>query len=147
MIWRSVAAGSSKRVGSSPSAITGKVEAGTAGHDLHLAVGGAELDLATLGQFADDVEEGVGRHGGRAGGGDVGRHRFIDLQVEIGRHQPQRAVLARIHQDVGQDGNGVAALHHRLDVAEALEEGGPFDRRLHLRCSVLFAPGPLASAR
>ena len=108
-----------------------QVEARAAGDDLHLAVGGGELDLAALGQLADDVEEGVGAERGRAGLADLCGDAFIDLQVEVGRHQAERAVLARLDQHVGQDRDGVAPLDHRLDMAQALEEGRPFDRRLH----------------
>ena len=117
-----------------------QVEARAAGDDLHLALGGGQFDLAALGELADDVEEGVGRNGGRAGLGDVGRHAFVDLQVEVGRHQPDRAVLARLDQHVGQDRDGVAALHDRLDVAEALQEGRPLNRRFHRRyCPIIRA--------
>ena len=62
---------------------------------------------------------------------DVGRDALVDLQVEVGRHQPERAVLARLDQHVGEDRDGVAALHDRLDVAQALQEGRPFNRRFH----------------
>ena len=64
---------------------------------------------------------------------DIGGDALVDLQVEIGRHQPDRSVLARLDQHVGQDRDRVAALHDRLDVAEALQEGRPFNRRFH-RC-------------
>ena len=43
-----------------------EVEARAAGNDLHLALGGGQLDLAALGQLADDVEEGVRRNRRRA---------------------------------------------------------------------------------
>ena len=43
-----------------------EVEAGAAGRELHLAFGGVQLDLAALGQLADDVEQGVRRNGRRA---------------------------------------------------------------------------------
>ena len=56
---------------------------------------------------------------------------LVDLQVEVGGHQPQRAVLARLEQDVGEDRDRIAALHDRLDMAEALEECRPFNRRFH----------------
>ena len=64
---------------------------------------------------------------------DVGGDALVDLQIEIGRHQPDRSVLARLDQHVGQDRNGVPALHDRLDVAEALQEDRPFNRRFHRR--------------
>ena len=62
---------------------------------------------------------------------DVGRDALVDLQVEVGRHQPNRAVLASFDEDVGEDRDGVAALHDRLDVAEALQEDRPLNRRFH----------------
>ena len=43
-----------------------QVEARAAGIDLHLALGGGQLDLAAFGQLADDVEEGVRGNRGRA---------------------------------------------------------------------------------
>ncbi len=108
-----------------------EVEAGAAGIDLHLALGGVQLDLAALGKLAGDVEQGVGGDGGRARLGDVGLDRLDDLEVEVGRHQPEAAALGRLDQDVGEDRDRVPPLHHGLDVAEALEERCPFDRRLH----------------
>src|SRR4030095_14093409 len=108
-----------------------KVEARAAGDDLHLALGGTQLDLAAFGHFADDLEEGVGGDGRGAGLGDLGGDTLVDLQIEVGRHQPDRTVVARLDEDVGEDGNGVAALDHRLDVAQALQQGCPLDRRLH----------------
>ena len=103
-----------------------------AGDDLHLAFGGGQFDLAAFGQFADDLEKGVCGDGGGAGLRHLGGNALVDLQVEVGRHQPQRAVVARLDEDVGQDGDGVAALDHRLDMAEALQQGRPLDRRLHV---------------
>jgi hypothetical protein len=106
-------------------------EAGAAGIDLHPPLGGDQLDLAAFGELADDVEQGVGGDGGRARLGDVGLDRLVDLQIEIGGHQPQAALFLALDEHVRQDRNRVPALHHRVDVAEALEERGPFDRRLH----------------
>ena len=63
---------------------------------------------------------------------DIGRDRFVDLKVEVGGHQPQRPVLARLDQHVGEDRDGVPPLHDRLDVAQALEEGRPLNRRFHV---------------
>ena len=108
-----------------------QVKSGAAGNDLHLSFSGGDFDLAAVGQLADDVEQGVRRNRGGAGLGDVGGDAFIDLQVEVGRHQPDGSVLARFDQHIRQDRDGVSALHHRLDVAEALEECRPFNRRFH----------------
>ena len=122
MIWRSVAAGSSKlgrqvALGDHREIVARQRrqgEPGAAGIDLHPPLGGDQLDLAALGQLADDVEQGVGRHGGRARLGDIGLDRLVDLQVEIGRHQPEAAALALLglDQHVRQDRNRVPALHH-----------------------------------
>ena len=79
MIWRSVAAGSSKRgrqiaLGDHREIVARQRregEAGAAGIDLHPPFGGDQLDLAAFGQLADDVEQGVGGNGGGAGLGDV----------------------------------------------------------------------------
>jgi hypothetical protein len=83
------------------------------------------------------------RDGGRAGLIDRCGDAFVDLQIEIGRHELQTALGGRLDQHVGQDRNGIAPLDHRLDVAEPLEEGCAFDRRLHLMspgASPVFVP-------
>jgi hypothetical protein len=109
----------------------GEIEPGAAGIDLHLALGGVQLDLAPLRKLADDVEQGVGGDGGGAGLGDVRLDRVVDLEVEVGGHQLEAAILLRLDQHVGEDGDGVPPLHHGLDVAEAPQQRGPFDRRSH----------------
>jgi hypothetical protein len=53
------------------------------------------------GQLPDDVEQRVRRHGDRAGLVDRGGDRLVDLQIEIGRHQPHRAARLRLDQHVG----------------------------------------------
>jgi hypothetical protein len=139
MIWRSVAAGQLEArrelaFGDHREIVPRQgrqAEARAASIDLHLAFGGGDLDLAAFGQLADDIEQGVSGNGRRAGLGDVGGHALVDLEVEVGGHQPQRAIVASLDQHVGQDGNSVAALNDRLDVAEALQECRPFNRRLH----------------
>ncbi len=108
-----------------------QVEARAAGDDLHLALGRGQLDLAAFRKLADDVEKGVRRNGDCTRLGDVGGDAFIDLKIEVRRHQSDRSVLPRFDQHIGQDRDRVAALHHRLDVAEALEECRPFNRRFH----------------
>ena len=75
MIWRSVCggkleAGRQLALGDDREIVARQgrqVEARAAGDDLHLAFGRRQLDLAAFGQLADDVEEGVGGNGGRAG--------------------------------------------------------------------------------
>ena len=106
-------------------------EAGAAGIDLHPPLGGDQLDLAAFGQLADDVEQGVG--GTVVAPGSVTLASTVSLicrsrSVAISR---SAALLLGLDQDVRQDRNRVPALHHRVDVAQALEERGPFDRRLH----------------
>ena len=145
MICLSVSAGSSKLVGSSPSAITGKSSRGSVARLKRarpamigiLPSAAASSTCAALGQLARDIEQRVRRNGGRARLIDRGRDRFVDLQIEIGRHQLQRALGGRLDQHVGQDRDGVAPLDHRLDMAEALQKGRAFDRRLHHQ-----SPGP-----
>ena len=48
---------------------------------LHPAFGGDQLDLASLGHLAHDLEQGVGGDGCCAGIGDIGFDRLVDLQV------------------------------------------------------------------
>ena len=45
----------------------------------------------------------------------------IDLDVEVGRRQPELAVT-RLEQHVGEDRNGVAPLDDALHMGERLEE-------------------------
>ena len=131
---------SSKRVGNSPSAMTGKSSRGSVERLKRerlattslLSLGGGQFDLTAFGQLADDVEEGVRRDGRRAGLADIRRHRLIDLEIEVRRHQTERTVVARFQQHVGQDGDGVPALHDRLDVAEALQKCRPLNRHFHV---------------
>ena len=73
----------------------------------------------------------VGRHGGGARRRvDVGRDRLRHLDVEVGRLQPQAAVLGA-QQDVRQDGDRVAALDDAMHVPERPQQGRPFDCHSH----------------
>ena len=54
-----------------------------------------------------------------------------DLEVKVGRGQPDGAVSRRLDQHVGEDGDRVAPFHNRLDVPQALEKGRAFDGGLH----------------
>ena len=90
-----------------------------------------DLDLAAVGKLAHDVEQGVRRDSRRARLRDIRWNALVDLKVEIGGHQPDRSILPRLEQDVRQDRDGVPALHDRLDVAEALQECRPLNRRFH----------------
>jgi len=51
----------------------------------------------------------------------VGGHAFDDLEVEVRGGELQLPVT-RLQQHVGQDGNGVPALHDALNMGERLEE-------------------------
>ena len=99
-------------------------EARAAGEDRHpLAVTRLlELELGAIGELPHDVVEHVGGHRGGAGLGDLGGHAFDDLDVEIGGGQLQRGPSPACKQHVGQDGNGVAALHDALHMGERLAE-------------------------
>jgi hypothetical protein len=99
-------------------------EAGAAREDGHaLAVASLlELQLRAIRQLPHDVIEHMGRHRGGAGLGDLGRHAFDDLDVEVGRGELQLPV-ARLDEHVGEDRNRVAALHDALHMGERLEEG------------------------
>ena len=96
-----------------------------------IAAGVVQLDLGALGQLADDLIEGRGRGGGAAGAADLDpRHVLDHRDLHVGRGQLQAVVLHR-DEDVGEDGDGVAALHHALDMRQRLEQDRPFHRELH----------------
>ncbi len=109
----------------------GELELGAPCHDRHPAFGGGEAHLAAFWQLAGDIEQGVRGNGGGAGRLDIGGDMLVDLEIKIGRHQLDGAVRRRFDQHVGEDGNGIAPLDHRLDVAQALQQGCAFDRGLH----------------
>ena len=93
--------------------------------DRHLAFCSRKRNLRPFGQFTGNIEQGVRRNRCRPRLLDLRVNRFQNLQVEIGRHQPDAAAAfgitgARFDQHVRQDGDRVAPLDHRLDVAEAL---------------------------
>ena len=54
--------------------------------------------------------------------GHLGGDRLDDLDIEIGGGELD-AVALRLHQDIGQDRNGVAPLDHALHMVERLEKG------------------------
>ena len=56
--------------------------------------------------------------------------RLDHLEVEIGRLQ-RSAALVGAQQHVRQDRDGVAPLDDAMDMAQGLQQGGPFDRDLH----------------
>jgi hypothetical protein len=89
-----------------------------------------QFELGAVGELAHDVIHHVGRHGGGAGLGDVGRNALDDLQVEVGGGQADGAGVG-LNEDVGQDRNGVAALHDALHVVERLQERRALDDHTH----------------
>jgi len=144
MIWRRVAAqlegGRQLALGDHREIVARQGRQGEpcpAGIDLHPPLGGDQFDLAPFRQLADDIEQSVGRDGGRAGIGDVGLDPLVDLEVEIGRHQPEAGAAAAgiallgLDQHVREDRNRVPPLDHRVNVTQALQKRGPLDRRLH----------------
>ena len=97
-----------------------------------IAAGMVQLDLGAFGQLADDLVQGGGRGGGAARAGDLHPGHLLDHRdFHVGRGQLQHAVLGR-EQHIGQDGDGVAALDHALDMRQRLDQDRPFDRELHL---------------
>ncbi len=91
----------------------------------------AERNLGAVGQFADDLVEGVGRGGDLALDIHLGLGLVDHLHVEVGGGERQ-LVVAGAEQNVGQDRNGIAALDDALHVPEGLEERGSFDGQLHV---------------
>jgi hypothetical protein len=107
-------------------------ETRTAGADRqHRAVAVAfQHDLRAFRQLAHDVVEHMRRHRGRAAGCGFRRQRFRHLQIKIGRLQRQSGIFGT-DQHVAQDRNGVASLHHAMDVPQRLQELRAFDGDLH----------------
>ena len=101
------------------------------GDDGHPPFRGGQLHLRSFGQLAGNVEKRVRRNGRRAGLFDAGGDLLVDLEIKVGRHQLDRAVRRRFDHHVRQDRNGIAPLDHGLDVAQALQQGCAFNRRLH----------------
>ena len=97
---------------------------------LRIAARVVQLDLGAVGQLADDLVQRRGRRG--AGAVARGARRYVlddgDFHVRGGQRQ-----LAVAHGDhhVGEDRNGVAALHHALDVGQRLQQGGPVGLQFH----------------
>ena len=89
-----------------------------------------QLDVGAFRQFAHDVVEHMGRHGGGPFALGAGRHRLHQLHVEVGGGELQ-LVVPRGEQDVGQDGNGVAPLDHARHVGERLGKAWLVDGQPH----------------
>ena len=97
---------------------------------LRVAARMVELHLRPVGQLADDFVQGRGRRRAGTVARGAGRHVLDDGDLHVGGGQRQLAVAHGEH-DVGQDRNGVAALHHALDVGQRLQQGGPVGLQLH----------------
>ena len=111
-----------------------QIEPRAARAQLQLArfAGRLQRDLRAVGELAHDVIERMGGQRRAAGGADVGREPFGHFEIEIGRLEEQRAAL-RLEKHVGQDRDGVAALHHAMDVAERLQKRRAFESDFHGR--------------
>ena len=107
-----------------------QAEPAAAGIHAHAVTRNGEFNLRALGQLAHDIEQRVRRNRGGAVQIDRGGDIFHHLQIKIGRHQPQ-PIGARFDQHVGKDRDGVATLHHRLDMAQALQQGCALNGGLH----------------
>lgn len=119
-------------------------EAAAPGLYRHPVFGRLEADLAAIGQLAGDVEQEMRRDRDRARVLDAcGVHMLDHLEIEIGRHDLEGVVAIGLDQDVGEDGDGIAPLHHRLHVTEAAKQGRAFDGGLHcIGSSPMGAKGP-----
>jgi len=78
----------------------------------------------------------VGRRGDLTRALDVRWRSVSNLHVEIGGRKAQPIIAGR-QQYIAEDRNGVASLHHALNVGQGLEQRSTFDRQLHVfvRCS------------
>ena len=97
---------------------------------LRVAAGMVEFDLGAVRQLADDLIQRRGRRGAGAVAGGCGGHILHDGDFHVGGGQRQLAVPHGDH-DVRQDGDGVAPLHHALDVGQRLDQGGAVGLELH----------------
>ncbi len=98
--------------------------------ELGVAAGMVEFDLGPVRQFAHDFIQRRGRGGAGAVAGGRGGHVLDDGDFHVGGGQRKLAVPHRDH-DVRQDGDGVAPLHHTLDVGQRLDQGGAVGLELH----------------
>ena len=108
-----------------------EIEAGAAGVDRHLSVGGRKAYLASLRKLPRDIEQGVSRNRCRARRFDLSFDAFVDLKIKVCCHQSYRTVRVRLDQHIRKDGDRVTAFDHRLDMAKALQKRSPFDGSLH----------------
>ena len=118
-----------------------QIEARAARAQLQLAAfaGRLQRDLRAVGQLADDVVERMGGQRRAAGWRDVGGELFGHFKIEIGRLEEQRSAL-RLDQHIGQDRDGVAALHHAMDMAKRLQKRRAFESDFHARATFMAGP-------
>ena len=95
-----------------------------------LVPAGLNRNLCALRQFADDVVEGVRRRRGGPWLRHFGRQLVDHRQIHIGRGQRQGRPL-RFDQDIGEDGDGIAALDDALHMRQGFQERGAFNGQLH----------------
>ena len=89
-----------------------------------------KLDIGALGQLAHDVVEHMGGHGGGAFAlGRTGTVSTSSMSRSVA--VSFSSFLAAATQDIGQDGDGVAALHHARHMGERLGKAGFVDGEPH----------------
>jgi hypothetical protein len=86
----------------------------------------ADIDLAAVGQLADDVVQHVCRHSYGAGLLHVGRDALDHLALQVGRLELERRV-AHPQQYVGKNGNGGAPFDDAGHVTERPQQFTTFD--------------------
>ena len=97
-----------------------------------------------VGKFSHDLVQGHSGYGCRTGALDLGRGLVEHLDVEVGGAELD-AVAFGFDQHVGQDRDGVAALDHRLRLADGLEQRATFYTEFH-RLSLRRRKGTVAAA-
>ena len=107
-------------------------------HHLVALAAGLQLNLRAFAQFADDVVKRVRRHRRAAFPLDPRRHALDNLQIHVGGAQRQPSGHLRPQQHIGQNGDGRPPFDDTLNMAERLEEGGPFDGELHGGCTTVY---------
>ena len=94
--------------------------------DTQADVAGGSISTHTIIDEPDPAGR-SGRNGGGARARHVAPNGLDDLQIHIGRGQRQFAAFGP-QQDIGQDRDGVAALHHTVHMGKSLQQVLPFER-------------------
>ena len=107
-----------------------------------------QFDIGPGGQLAHNVEQRAGRRSDRAFAGNLRIGAVDSLDVEVGGHEGDFAALG-FHQDVGQDRDRIAPLHHVLHMAERVQQVTTFNRQLHKSAYLIavFVPHPFRPAK